>query len=214
MIISDLSLNEKDTSKIIKNIGDTFEEDEPNNTFSLSTIRHQKSIWIITSYYYDKAFKIYNYNGDLLHKVNNYNNEYIISLEGLFFTEENTYICVRTPTSINLYINEYFIKQMKDMKEDSYLNFKIIKPFDLIAQTNYIIITVIKNDLSLYIVQIIDIFPIFPLFTRIFDILVTITFGSSFNKEVHIPMNEEMQKKISQNKADFLCEFWVNLDAT
>ena len=195
MIISDLSLNEKDTSKIIKNIGDTFEEDEPNNNFSLSTIRYQKSIWVITSYYYDKAFKIYNYNGDLLHKVNNYNNEYIISLEGLFFTEENTYICARTPTSINLYINEYFIKQMKDMKEDSYLNFKIIKPFNLIAQTNYIIITIIKNDLSGYFVEIIDIFPIFPLFTRIFDILVTITFGSSFNKEVHIPMNEEMQKK-------------------
>ena len=53
MIISDLSLNEKDTSKTISNIGDTFEDGQPNNTFCLSTIRHQEGIWIITSYYYD-----------------------------------------------------------------------------------------------------------------------------------------------------------------
>ena len=214
MIISDLSLNEKDTSKIVRNIGDTFEEDEPNNTFCLSTIRHQKSIWIITSYYYDKAFKIYSYTGDLLHKVNDYNNECIISLEGLFYTEENTYICVRTPTSINLYINEFFIKQMKDVQEDSYINFKLIKPSALIEQSKYIIVTTIKKDLSRYFVQMIDIFPIFPLFTRIFDFLVAITFGSSINKEVHIPMNEEIQKKISKNNPEFLCEFSVNLVAT
>ena len=90
MIISDLSLNEKDTSKTIQNIGDTFQEDQPNNTFCLSTIRHEKSIWIITSYYYDKAFKIYSFTGDLLYKVDNIK-EYIISLEGLYFTDENTY---------------------------------------------------------------------------------------------------------------------------
>ena len=212
MIISDLSLNEKDTSKIIQNIGDKFEEDEPNNTFSLSTVSHQEDIWIITSYYYDKAFKIYNSTGDLLHKVNN--DEYIVSLEGLFFTDENTYICVRTPTSINLFINEFFIKQMKDIQEDSYINFKLIKPYTLIAQSKFIIVTVIKKDLSKYFVQIIDIFPIFPLFTRIFDFLVAITFGSSINKEVHIPMNKDIQKKISKNIPDFLCEFGVNLDAT
>ena len=213
MIISDLSLNEKDTSKTIQNIGDTFQEDQPNNTFCLSTIRHEKSIWIITSYYYDKAFKIYSFTGDLLYKVDNIN-EYIISLEGLYFTDENTYICVRTPSSINLFINQFFIKQMKNINEDSYISFKIIKPDYLIAERNYIIIITIKKDLSKYFVQIIDIFPIFPLFTRIFDFLVTITFGSSINKEVHIPMNEEIQKKISKNSPDFFCEFSVNLEAT
>ena len=103
---------------------------------------------------------------------------------------------------------------MKDIKEDSYINFKIIKPYDLIAETNYIIITVIKKDLSIYSVQIIDIFPIFPLFTRLFDFLVAITFGSSINKEVHIPMNEEMQKRISKNSANFICDFSINLYAT
>ena len=116
MIISNLSINEKDTNKTIQNIGDTFKDnqDKPNNTFSLSTIRNQERVWIITSYYYDKAFKIYNTIGDLLHKVTN--SEYIISLEGLYYTEENTYICVRSPNSINLFINQFFIKQMKNFK--------------------------------------------------------------------------------------------------
>jgi len=214
MIISDLSINEKDTSKTIQNIGDTFKDnqDKPNNTFSLSTIRHQESVWIITSYYYDKAFKIYNAIGDLLHKVTN--SEYIVSLEGLFFTEENTYICVRSPNSINLFINQFFIKQMKNFKEDAYINFKIIKPFDIVVETNYILITIIKKDLSSYVLQIIDIFPIFPLFTRLFNIFVRVTFGSSINKEVHIPMNEEIQKKISENSPDNVCSFSIKLEAS
>lgn len=42
MIISDLSLNEKDTSKIVNNIGTNFQinQNGPNNTFSLSTVSH------------------------------------------------------------------------------------------------------------------------------------------------------------------------------
>ena len=214
MIISDLSINEKDSSKIIKNIGDTFESNqyELNNAFSLSTIRHEGNIWIITSYYYDMSFKIFNVNGDLLHTVKN--NEYIISLEGLYFTEENTYICVRSPNSINLFINQYFIKQMKNYKEDSYINFKIIKPNNLIIEHKFIIITIIKQDLSSYILQIIDIFPIFPLFTRIFNFLVKFTFGLSINNEVHIPMNEEIQEKISKNSPLDICSFPIKFDAS
>ena len=214
MIISDLSLNEKDTSKIVTNIGNTFEQNEekPNNTFSLSTVIHNHFVWIITSYYYDKCFKIYNYIGECLYTVNN-NDEFIISLEGLFYTQENTYICVRTPNSINLFINEYFINQMKDVKEDSYINFKIIKPFNLIAQSNYIIITILKKDLTSYSVQIIDIFPIFPLFTRLFTFLIYKAFGYSFNEEVHTPMNSDIQKKISKNEAETICNFSVNLEA-
>ena len=214
MIISDLSINEKDTSKIIQNIGDTFKSNqyEPNNTFSLSTIRHEENIWIITSYYYDKCFKIFNSNGDLLYRVKN--DDYIISLEGLFYTEENTYICVRSPNSINLFINQFFIKEMKNLKEDAYINFKILKPNNLIIESKYIIITIIKKDLSSYILQIIDIFPIFPLFTRIFNILVKFTFGHSINNEVHIPMNEELQEKISKNSPLDLCSFSIKLQAS
>ena len=61
-----------------------------------------------------------------MYKVNNFD-EYVISLERLFFKKENTYI----------YILEHLI---------IYINFKIIKPFDLIPETNYIIITIIKKD--------------------------------------------------------------------
>ena len=71
MIISDLSINEKNSNKILLNIGDTFKEDQPNNTFCISTIRNNNTIWIITSYYYDKNFKIFNKEGELLHRVPN-----------------------------------------------------------------------------------------------------------------------------------------------
>ena len=214
MIISDLSVNEKDSSIIINNVGDTFEfnQDKPNNTFSLSTTRHDGGIWIITSYYYDKAFKIFNSIGNCLHLVKT--DEFIISLEGLFYTEENTYICVRSPYSINLYINEFFIKQMKDLKEDSYINFKIVKPINLIVETKYILISIIKKDLSSYTIQVIDIFPIFPYFTNLFKYFVKYTFGYSLNDEVHIPMNEEIQKKISNNSPINICCNTIDLDAT
>ena len=214
MIISNLSINEKETSKTIHNIGDTFinNQEKPNNTFSLSTIRHDGGIWIITSYYYDQGFKIFNGDGECLHVIKN--NDFIISLEGLYFTEENTYICARSPNSINLYINEYFIQQLKNLEENAYINFKIIQPFNLIIENKYIMISMIKRDLSSYTIQIIDIFPIFPLFSRIFNFLVRFTFGQSINRDVHIPMNQEIQKKISQNKPSNVCNFSVNLFAT
>ena len=214
MIISNLLINEKNTNIIVNDIGDTFKENEnkPNSTFCLSTTRHQEGMWIITSYYYDKMFKIYNPSGNCLHKVEN-RGEYIISLEGLFYTEENTYICVRTPSSINLFINEFYIRQIRDMKEYSYINFKITRPFDYFTQNIYIIITVINKDLTSYGVYIIDIFPIFPLFTRLFNFLVQVTFGSSINQEVHVPMNSRMQEKLSKNAPKIISEFNIRLNA-
>jgi hypothetical protein len=92
MIISDLSINENDTSKIIQNLGDIFtsNQDKPNNTFSLSTVDNQGRVWIITSYYYDRYFKIYNNDGKCLYdsKENNGEIGYIISLEGLYYTDK------------------------------------------------------------------------------------------------------------------------------
>ena len=87
---------------------------------------------------------------------------------------------------------------MKELKEDSYINFKIVKPRRIFQDLTYVIMTVIKKDLTSYTVHIINIFPIFPLYTRLFNILAPITFGSSINRDVHIPMNEEIQNKISQ----------------
>lgn len=110
-----------------------------------------------------------------MHIVNT--DEYIISLEGLFYTEENTYICTRTPTSIGLFINEFFIKKMKDLSENSYINFKIIKPYNLIEENTFIIITIINKDFSSYAVHIIDIVTIFPSYTRFFQFLIFKAFG-------------------------------------
>ena len=211
MIISDLSINEKDTSKIIENIGDTFNKHqaEPNNTFCLSTVRNQGHMWIITSYYYDGTFKIFNMNGDFIRVVDN--KDYIISLEGLYYTEENTYICVRSPRSINLFINEFYIKTIMTLDESFHTNFKIIKALDYYIETYYIIITIINKDLSSYNIQIFDISPIFPLFTKLSEFLIRITLGYSINNEVHKPMNEETLKKIINNSPETAGNFHVDL---
>ena len=118
MIISDLSKNNNDTNKIIQNIGDTFDsnKNKPNNIFSLSTVSNQGVIWIITSYYYDRYFKIYNSDGECLYNSKEKNGEigYIISLEGLCYTNENSYICVRSrfPDGIYLFINQFLIAKL------------------------------------------------------------------------------------------------------
>ena len=74
-----------------------------------------------------------------------------------FLNEENTYICVRTPKSINLFLNDIFIKKIIDTNGDFYINFKIM-PLNLIKKTHYIIATLINKDLSEYSVRIFDIF--------------------------------------------------------
>ena len=101
---------------------------------------------------------------------------------------------------------------MPDIPQASHINFKIIRPFDLIAEKIYIIIVAINNDLTFYNVKMIDIFPIFPLFTRIFNFLVQVTFGSSINDDVHVPMNTDMQVQISKNNPNVLKNFYINYE--
>ena len=234
MTISNLSINEKDQNIYIQNIGDTFkqhEDDEKSiNAFSLSTVRHEGAIWIITSYYYDGYFKIFDQEGQHKLTVNNYNNEFIISLEALFFTEQNTYVCVRsTPNGItqriHLFVNEYYIKQIYETS-DFYINFKIIRPFDLIQEKKYIIISKIQKDLSRYNLEIIDISPIFPLYTEIFNFVlqyandqimglfrkVKIVPATWDSKDAQTPMNNELRDKISKN--NFVGLFSINNNLT
>ena len=217
MIISNLTENEKGTNKIINNIGDTFNDnqDKINNTFCLSTIQHNFEIWIITSYYYDKSFKIYNSEGNCLHIVQN--EDFIISLQGLFYTEVNTFIFVRSPKSINLFINEYFIKKVEELKEkeeDSFINFKIIEASNLLTEHKYILMTIIKKDLSSYHIEIIDIFPIFPLFRPLSEVLFLFSFGQMINEDAYIPINAQVQRKIQNNSSKIICYFRVNLEAS
>ena len=207
MVIYDLTEN---NSKIIKeyNIGDNFTKDSKHNIFSLSSVNHNEknnnTVWIVTSYFYDKYFKIYDFNyllnnsqkceiknnisliSELAkneYKIIDNRDEYIISLETSFINEKNTYICVRTPKSINLFLNDLFIKKIIDTNGDVYINFKI-KPLNLTEKTYYIIVTMIQKDLSEYSVKIFDIFT----------------------------ENKKNQEELSKIKPNDICEFKVRLN--
>ena len=217
MIISNLMINEKGSNISVNNIGDTFmqNKDKVNNTFCLSTIQHDFEIWIITSYYYDRNFKIYNSKGNCLYLVQN--EDYIISLQGLFYTEENTFICVRTHKSINLFINEFFIRKVEELKEkeeNSYINFKIIEESNLLTQHKYILMTIIRKDLSSYLIEVLDIFPIFPLYSDLSELEFLFAFGQMLNKDAYIPMNAEIHNKISHNFPKLIAYFRVQLDSS
>ena len=168
MIISNLTINEKNTSKQILNIGDNYNIKNLNeNHFSISTVRHEQSIWIITSYNFDPHFKIFDSSGAYLYKVEY--NQNIISLEGLFYTEENTYICVRTSKSIGLYINQFIIRRFDivNQNEDKYINFKLVSTTDIINVKKFLLISTIDKNLTSYSIDIYDISNIFPLFTQL-----------------------------------------------
>ena len=212
LTIANLSENGGNTNKkIIKKIGDSFEENkyETNSTFSLSTIRHDKNIWIITSYYYDKFFKIYDSKDkfESNKKSENNNGQYIISLESLFYTEVNTYICVRSDSSINLFINNLYIKCIYKINyriiDDSYINCKIVKS----GYSNYyvIIIRIYKN-LKYYDIQMININNIFPWFRKInyAPFLDNIAFGPFINPYINKPMNKKIRKKYKKNNEEII----------
>ena len=132
MVISNL-LNKKKCVSVNNIGGDRFDEnnkkynvfdkyeEKVNSNFSLSVVKHQKQQWIITSYYYDTYFKIFEYSSDnKLTKrkkpiINN--GEFIISLKGIYLTDANSFILVRSTSnglshSINLFVNEFFIRRI------------------------------------------------------------------------------------------------------
>ena len=216
MIITDMSNNKKGKSKTTGNIGNTFEKFKNNkkatNKFSLSTVKHGKNnMWIITSYYYDKIFKIYDFSSDLKQPIKVANvNEFIISLEAAFLSEENSYICVRSTKNekdevIKLFINDIFINDLYS-ENDSYINFKIVN----YNNHSYLIISKIKQDLSKYDIKMINIYPLLPLYVQIFrgvyklgkeKILgwfqkINLEPGEWKNQNAHIPMTLELAAKI------------------
>ena len=222
IVIYDLSKEkENKEEKIIKNIGDSWDENkkEINNIFSLSTVQHGKKTWIITSYYYDKYFKIYDVDEeresifDIVPINNQEFNDYIISLEGFYFTEQNTFILVRSTDGykirINLFINHYFIKKLIEV-ENAYVNSKTIQ---IQTGSSYLIITKIKKDLSSYDIQIIDLTNIFNFNPEIIDfsekfksanfinsIISPLLFWLNENKNIELNENNKyMLQKINKN---------------
>ena len=232
MIIYNLSIknNEENKNKksiTIDTIGEEYKknEDKKNakNIFSLSTVKRGNKIWIITSYYYDKYYKIYDLD-DILNNIDAINininyfikseilDEYIISLKASFLTENNSYIITRSETDngnqiINLFINEFFIKKLYDTN-DSYINFIIIK------DKYYLLVSNIKKDLSKYEIKAIYFYQILPLYItvikgirkvfsneKIMNILnkMYLQPGEWKNNNAFIPINQEIKDKIKDN---------------
>ena len=170
--------------------------------------------WIITSYYYDQLFKIYDFSSDLIQQIKFAKvDEYIISLEAAFLTEENSYICVRSTKNgkdegINLFINDIFIKNLYS-ENDYYINFKIVQ----YNNCSYLIISKIKQDLSEYDIVMINIYPLLPLYIKIFRGIyklgnekvlgwlqkIRLEPGEWKNNDAHIPMTSELAAKINAN---------------
>ena len=196
------NLTKNEIPLTIPNIADNIFNDSKikENYFSLSTVRHDEVIWIITSYFSDYNFKIFNHEGKNVNKVSI--REPIISLEGLFFTKKNTYICIRTPTSVHLFINQYFIKTIKTINYEAYINFKIVQLFDLLIDNKNVIITTIDKKLNSYNVEIINIFKVFPLFTKAFEsierIMTRISFAQSYNEQANTEITENYAKQLSE----------------
>ena len=233
MIISDLSVNDKKKSIYVSDIGDTYliNKNKNNNIFYISAVRHGKGTWIITSYYYDRLFKIYDYENlkkyrDNIDKTKKpqpirvINGQNIISLEGLFFKADYTFICVRSwfplghNCTLNLYINNMFIKQINDINYHSLINFKTIH--FLVKSHKYIIIVMINKEFTSYYLKIIEISKMFPYGELYKDLIVKHEFPSLnyINSGFKNPSNEMIKQVARRTSPIDICNFQIELHGT
>ena len=233
MIISDLNANDKNKSIYISDIGDTYSKnkDNINNIFYVSSVKHGKGVWIITSYYYDGAFKIYDFEN--LKKYRNnidktkkpqfkkvINGQNIISLEGLFYKADYAFICVRSwfeqgnNCVLNLYINDIFIKQINDINYHSLVNFKTIH--FLVKKDKYIVIIMIDKEFKKYNLKIIDISKMFPSGDLYQNLLVKHEFPSLnyINSGLTNPLDESIKEFARKTSPIDICNFEVALKGT
>ena len=233
MIISDLNANVKNKSIYISDIGDTYSKnkDNINNIFYVSSVKHGKGVWIITSYYYDGAFKIYDFEN--LKKYRNnidktkkpqfkkvINGQNIISLEGLFYKADYAFICVRSwfeqgnNCVLNLYINDIFIKQINDINYHSLVNFKTIH--FLVKKDKYIVIIMIDKEFKKYNLKIIDISKMFPSGDLYQNLLVKHEFPSLnyINSGLTNPLDESIKEFARKTSPIDICNFEVALKGT
>ena len=205
--------------KTIKNVGDDFDDINKNNFFSLSIVKHlvynKFDFWIITSYNQNSYFKIFDSNGELLGKSESLQdqNQNIISIQSLYYTDANCFICVRTKNKISLYINEIFIRDIINLNSniDYYLNFKILE-INFIRK--FIFVSCIQKDLTIYFLYKIEISNIFPMlvlkenantnandfFSYSWNNLVNYIINSiEYNNDIDTPINEEIKNKIINN---------------
>ena len=69
----------------------------------------------------------------------------------------------------------------------------------------------LQKDLSSYTIDILDIFEIFPLFKPLSEIFSILRFGAMRNGDAYIPMNAEIQDKISKKNPKLITSFTVQL---
>ena len=200
MVIYDITKEKKNLVRTISGIGDKFEREDKPGLFSLSSVENNDSILIITSYYKNQYFKIFDFNKLMNDSTNNYNNiiinnqnninnniinnqivtnqiiqtndnnyikidnqkENILSLQTAIYNKNFALICVRSEKSINLFINDldFPIKKILLPKYKSYINFKLL-PAKFYEKSFNLIISIIKEDLSSYKIQIINLFELF-----------------------------------------------------
>ena len=219
MIIFDL--NNNNNTIAVNDIGKNFKfrKDDSKNTFSVSTVGDKDENWIVTSYYYDDFFKIYNFKGKILYEVSLPDKgDCIISLQAYGYTDVNNFIIVRSSSSdgkiqrISLFINNFFIKKIIE-ENNYYLNFTLLNPTRNIPDMVYLcIIKIKKEDLSCYSVQIDNIAPILPLRVPIMSTMLNranqqvlgvftrfLTPAEKVNDDAFIKMNDALLKKIQDN---------------
>ena len=185
MSIYDISEENEKLERTVKKIGDNFEINDKIKLFGLSSVKHDNSIWIITSYYEDSQFKIfdfnilmdksqnndnnnvYNNNNQIVinqiisnedkYKLINNNEKYIVSLESSFYSQKIAFIWIRTPEKIKLFINDYSLPVKIIKLEDNYdyINFKLLP---MRYNNISLIISSIKTDLSEYNIKILNLF--------------------------------------------------------
>ena len=193
------NITEDKKVRTIGKIGDNFIREEKPGLFGLSSVENNNSILIITSYYKNEYFKIFDFNKLMNDSTNNYNilinnplnnqnnimnnqiminqiiqtkdnnyikidnqKENILSLQTAIYNKNFALICVRSEKSINLFINDidFPIKKILLPYYNSYINFKLL-PAKYYEKSFYLIISIIKDDLSSYKIQILNLFELF-----------------------------------------------------
>ena len=216
MVISD-SNNDKNIP--VNDIGKNFKfkQNDTKNTFSLSTVGNKDENWIVTSYFYDDFFRIYNFKGEILHEVSLPDKgDNIISLQTYSYTDVNNFILVRSTSydgktqRINLFINNFFI--MKIIEENEYhLNFTVLNPTRNIPDVVYLCILKINKNLSSYSIQVYNISKILPLRIPIMSIIYEmanpqvlgyftryLTPAETINIDAFVKMNQDLLNKIKK----------------
>jgi hypothetical protein len=220
MLITNLNEINNNKNKGYHVVSNNFQQKNKDNFFSLSTVKHGESVSILTSYNYDKSFSIFDIFGNCQEVECD---DYVISLEALYYTKENFFVCVRTANSILLYINNFFIKKIYQTSKqiqviynnnnqeknfinniqnenDNFINFKLKR----INEKIYVFISNISSTLNYYNIEVYDISNIFPYYTKIFQSNNENNNNNNENNENNNNNNNNFNSRVNNKFKNFL----------